>query len=110
MLHVFKRIVFANHRNAVAILQAQVVCAEKFGVATRNTTDVYAISVAQLQRTKLFAIEHRTGDNHHLRLHFLVDVVPVYLVFVPIFIHFLPQQQLHSAHFVVGCYHKHVVT
>ena len=48
LFYVFQSLVLADHRHPVAVLQAEVVGAQQFCVATRHPTHVHAIGVAQL--------------------------------------------------------------
>ncbi len=95
-----------HHRDAVAILQAQVVAGQELDVAAQHTTHVDTIGVAQLQLAQVTAVEGGARHDADTALHVGVDGIPVDLLAVPVFLHLLAEEQHHGVFILLGSHHE----
>ena len=62
-----------------------------------------------MQLSEPLTVKHCLRQDDHSALHFCVYVVPIYLLFVPIFLHFLAEEYLYCRNILTVGHHQNVV-
>ena len=96
VLGMLQRVGTADDSDMVAILQSQVVGSQELDVTTGDAAHVDAIGVAQMKLPEFAAVEGRAREDKGAALDVGVDVVPVDLRLVPVLLHLLAEEHLHS--------------
>ena len=101
----------ADNGEMVAVLQAQVIARKQFDVAAHYAADVHSVGCAHVQGTECLAVEAGACEQYYATLHVAVYCVPVNMIFVavPVFLHFLTEQDVHGFRLVYFCHHEHAV-
>ena len=90
----------SDNCQVVAISQTQVFGGKQLNVATQHAANVYTACIAELELPKSFAVQLVFCEHDGAAFNIRIDIVPVYLLLVPVASNGLTKQYFYTRHIV----------